>query len=284
VHPILFRFGPLTIYSYGACVAAAFLAAIVTAAARARRCGWGADLVYDVSIPILVGALAGSRLLYVAENPSEFIAAPWEAFMLWRGGLSYYGGLVGAILAAVIFLRVRRISVAECFDILTPSVALGHAIGRVGCFLNGCCFGAPCALPLAVVFPPGSVAHSFYCGEAGAIPQGAVWTPPLHPVQVYESLIELGIFLALAAYFPRRKARGQIFWMYILMYGIARFALECLRADNPPVMVVGGRALSFPQVMSLAAAVLSLVVLLWMGARTAPAAGSMKARRARPST
>jgi phosphatidylglycerol:prolipoprotein diacylglycerol transferase len=274
MHPILFSYGPLTVYSYGLCVAAAFLAAIVTAAARARHYGWGGEVIYDISIYALVGSLVGARLFYIAENPGEFIGSPGEVFMLWKGGLVYYGGVIGAVAAAFFFLRSRRLSVAECFDICIPSVALGHAIGRIGCFLNGCCFGVRCSLPWAVVFPEGSLAYSFQLYEAGAIPPGSAWSLPVHPVQLYEAIVELGIFLLLVAYFPRKKFHGQIFWMYLLMYGTGRFLLEFLRADNTPVLGVFGGAMSLPQLMSLAMAAPSAAVLLWMRKRgTIKAAG-----------
>lgn len=264
MHPILFTLGPLTIYSYGVCVAAAFLVAILTAAARARRFGWNPEVVYDISIYVILGALGGSRLLYILENPAEFAAAPFEVFKIWRGGLNYYGGLIGAIIAAVIYLRARRLGVAECFDILMPSLALGHAIGRIGCLLNGCCFGAmaPPSLPWAVVFPEGSVAHSHQLYEAGVVPPGCAWSLPVHPTQIYEVCAELGIFFALTAYLPRKRFNGEVFWLYLLLYGAARFAIEFFRGDNPAVARIAGFSMSSPQLASLAMAGVSGLVLL----------------------
>ncbi|MDD5557676.1 MAG: prolipoprotein diacylglyceryl transferase [bacterium] len=264
MHPILIQIGPLTIYSYGVLVAAAFLAAVTTAAARARRAGWPADLVYDASIVILAGSIIGSRILYILEEPAEFVGRPLEAFMIWRGGLSYFGGLLGAVIAAVVFLKVRGRNVAAAFDILVPSVALGHAIGRIGCLLNGCCFGAVPSRPIpwAVVFPEGSLAHSHQLYEAGILPPGAALSLPVHPVQIYEALAELCIFAILAARFPRRRFDGEIFCLYLLLYGAARFALEFFRADSPAAVFVGGAGLTLPQAWSLAAFLVAAAVLI----------------------
>ena len=266
MHPILIGFGPLTLYSYGVCIALAFLVAITTAAARARRYGWRAEAAYDICLYAMLASLAGSRLLYVLENPHEFASAPWEALMVWKGGLSYYGGVIAAVIACAVYMRIRRLSVAEGFDLLIPSVALGHAIGRIGCFFNGCCFGTLCALPFAVVFPEGSTAYSSHL-EAGIIMPGSMYSMPVHPTQLYEALMELGAFVILSLFLPRKKFHGQVFLLYFVLYGAGRFLLEFLRADNPAVAFVGGTAMNVPQLMSLAALIVSTAVLVWVGAQ-----------------
>ncbi|MEJ2744781.1 MAG: prolipoprotein diacylglyceryl transferase [bacterium] len=267
MHPIIFQFGPITIYSYGLCIALAFLAGIAAAASRARRFGWRAENVYDVCLWAMVAALIGSRLFYVFESPREFISAPWEVFMVWKGGLSYYGGLIGAVVAAAVYLKMRRLGVAEGFDLLIPSVSLGQAIGRIGCFLNGCCFGKVSALPFAVVFPEGSPAYSYQLYEAGIIKPGSPGTLPVHPAQLYETLMDLGIFIALSYVLSRKKYNGQVFLLYLVLYGAGRFLLEFIRADNPVVTSLGGLSLNLQQLISLAAFVIGTVVLVWAGAR-----------------
>jgi phosphatidylglycerol---prolipoprotein diacylglyceryl transferase len=267
MHPILVEFGPLTIYSYGVCIALAFLVAIATAAARAMRYGWRAQTVYDTCLYAMLASLVGSRLLYVLENPREFAYAPWEALMVWKGGLSYFGGVIAAVIAGAVYLRIQRLSVAEGFDLLIPSVALGHAIGRIGCFFNGCCFGRVCAPPLAVVFPAGSLACSYQLYELGILAPGSAYSLPVYPTQLYEALLELGIFVALSLFLPRKKFNGQVFLLYFVLYGAGRFLMEFLRADSPAVAFLGRTAMNVPQLMSLAALVVSAAVLVWAGAQ-----------------
>lgn len=267
MHPILFQIGPVTIYSYGACVAAAFLVGILMAASRAKRYGWEAETIYDMSFYILLAAIAGSRLLYILGNPEEFISHPWEIFMVWKGGLVFYGGVFAAMLAGAVYLRRRGLSVAEGFDMFIPSLALGHAIGRFGCFLNGCCFGKISSLPWAVSFPEGSPVYIYQLYEAGCLQPGSLRSIPVQPVQLYAVFMELTIFVTLFAYFPRKKFHGQIFWLYLLLYGAGRFTLEFLRADNRVIIQMGPLGLSVPQLMSAAAVTVAAVVLLSAGAR-----------------
>jgi len=251
------------VYSYGVCVAAAFLVSLATAAWSLKRYGWKPEVAYDIGIYALLAAIAGSRLLYIIEDPGEFLAFPWDAFKVWRGGLSYHGGLIAAALAGIVYLRSHRLRVAEGFDLLIPSVALGHAVGRIGCFLNGCCFGKPTDSAWAVTF-------------RNPIAQRTVGTPldvPVHPTQLYESLAEFGIFIALVLYLPRKKFQGEIFWLYIFLYGTARFLLEYFRADNPAVLSLGRAAMSLPQATGLAMALVSGAIILAAGRRCATPAG-----------
>lgn len=271
MHPIVFQLGPLTVYSYGVCVAAAFLLALATAAWRLPRYGWRAEVAYDIGIYALLAAIVGSRLLYILEEPREFLASPWEVFMVWKGGLSYHGGLIAAALAGVAYLRYHRLRVLEGLDLLIPSVALGHAVGRIGCLLNGCCFGAVTRAPWGVVFPEGSAAYSFQLCE-GLIPPGRAWSLPVHPAQFYESLVELGIFVALTLYIPRKKFNGEVFWLYLFLYGVGRFLLEYLRADNPVVLSVGRTGMSLPQATGAAMALVSGAIILAMRRRGAAGA------------
>jgi phosphatidylglycerol:prolipoprotein diacylglycerol transferase len=265
MHPILFTLGPITVYSYGVCVALAFLAAIVTAASRARRYGWKPELIYDVSFYILIAAVVGSRAFYVFTHLDEFAARPWEVFMVWRGGLVFYGGVFGAIVVAAFYFRWHHLKVAAAFDLLIPSVALGHAIGRVGCFLNGCCFGTITRVPWAVVFPPGSPAYTQQLYGQGVLPPDSAWSWPVHPVQLYEAVCELGIYIVLSLYLPRKRFDGEVFWLYFLLYGIVRFVIEFMRADNAAAFYLGGLGLSVPQIISLTALSAAALIIFRFG-------------------
>lgn len=278
MHPIVFHLGPLTVYSYGLCVAAAFLLALVTAASRLKGHGWRPEIAYDIGIYALLAAIAGSRLLYILEDPRGFLDSPLETLKVWKGGLSYHGGLIAAALAGVAYLRRHRLCVAEGLDLLIPSVALGHAVGRIGCFLNGCCFGTVTRVPWGVCFPEGSTAHSFQLWEAGMIPPGQPWSLPVHPTQLYESLAELGLFVWLVLYLPRKRFQGEVFWLYIFLYGVVRFMIEYLRADNPAILSLGRAALTLPQATGLAMAAVAGAVILAAGRRRAAPARAEWAR------
>ena len=196
----------------------------------------GSDLV-DLAFWILVVGVAGSRLLFVALNAGHFArlcAAGARGCLaplrIWDGGLVFYGGVIAAALVTARFVRRRRWSFAVVGDILAPALALGHAVGRLGCFLAGCCFGKTCPGPGApcVSFPAGSVAHAHLAasGHLG----GA--TPPLHPTQLYESAALLGIFALLLLWRRRQRFFGQLFLVYLLAYGLVRFVLEMFRGDT----------------------------------------------------
>ena len=127
----------------------------------------------------------------------------------------FYGGFIVASLTAVIYTTMKRMPFFRVADIFAPSIALGHAFGRMGCFFNGCCYGKPCSLPWAVKFPPPHV-------MAGI---------PVHPTEIYEALGNLAIFAGLSAVYRHKRADGQIWWLYVLSYGVLRFAVEFFRGD-----------------------------------------------------
>lgn len=222
MYPELFRVGPISIHSYGVMMALAFLVGIWLAQRRARAMGVEPQLILDISVYLLVGSLVGARLLYVFSDWANYRDDLLAIAKIWEGGLAYQGGVVGGLLAGMWFLRIRQLSPWKVADVLVPSVALGQAFGRIGCFLNGCCFGKPTRLPWGITFPAGSFADSYYGGACR-----------IHPTELYASLNSFLLFLFLIFWSRRRKFDGQLFWLYGLLYGITRFAQEFLRADNP---------------------------------------------------
>lgn len=222
MHPVAFRIGPLTVHWYGILVALGFLVGLWNAARRAPRAGLPGQAVADLGPWLIMGAVIGARFLYVVSYWREqFAHAPWwEIFMVHHGGLVYYGGLAGATLGALVFLWRRRLPVWRMGDVLAPGIALGYAIGRWGCLMNGCCYGRASDLPWAVRYPPDNpLAPPVY---------------PVHPVQVYDSLLSLGLFVLLTRFFPRRKFEGQVFALYLIGYAISRALVEFFRGDYPP--------------------------------------------------
>jgi phosphatidylglycerol---prolipoprotein diacylglyceryl transferase len=237
VHPIAFRLGSLTIHWYGVMIALAFLAGLWTATLRARREKIPGDKIADVTLWLMVGAILGARIVYVTTYwKEEFAGQPLsEIFMIQRGGLVYYGGFIGATIAGAIYIRWKKMPFWKTADVLTPSIALGSFFGRVGCLLNGCCYGQPTDLPWAIQFPNGSYAWSQQFQE-GLVFHGKTVAPngpsfPVHPTEIYSGLLNLMLYFFLAWLFRRKKFDGQIFSTYLLCYAVTRAFVEYFRGD-----------------------------------------------------
>ncbi len=225
MHKIAFRLGSLSIHWYGVLVALGFLAGLWTASRRGLRDGVAAEKIIDLGPWLMLGTIVGARTLYVVSYWREqFASQPlWEIFMVHHGGLVFYGGLIGASLAGIIYIRAKKLPLWKLADILAPSIALGHAIGRIGCLMNGCCYGRACDLPWAIRFPADHETH------------GA----PVHPTQIYESLLNFALYAALAWLYRRKKFDGQIFATYLVGYAVLRTFVETFRGDYP-VYYLGG--------------------------------------------
>lgn len=217
MHPILIHLGRFSIYTYGFFIAVGFVSGIFLAKKEARRKGVDTETVMDVCFYVIIAAVVGSRLFYVVTAPGPFIENPIEIFMIWNGGLVFYGGFVLALITAVILVHKRGLNVWKVADIFAPAIALGQFFGRLGCFSAGCCYGKICDLPWAVTFhDPNSLA-----------PTGI----PLHPSQLYHALGNAAIFAILWAYRKNTRFDGELFWMYVAVYGMVRSVLEIFRDD-----------------------------------------------------
>lgn len=168
------------------------------------------DRVYDLALVVLLSGVLGSRLVYILLNMQTESFSRF--FAVWEGGLSFHGGVVFAVLAAYIYTKRTKLSFWQCADLLAPSVAIGYAFTRIGCFLNGCCYGCPTSLPWGVRFL-----------ENGTL------TPPSHPTQIYATIANLLIFLILTRLEKLNCANGFIFVSYLGLYGAYRFLVEFLR-------------------------------------------------------
>lgn len=224
MHPIAFRLGWLTIHWYGVMVALAFLAGLWTASRRGLRDGIPPEKIIDLGPWLILGGILGARVLYVISYwKDQFAGKPLgEIFMVWHGGLVFYGGLVGASLAGIHYLRRKKLPLWKVADVVAPSIALGYVFGRIGCLLNGCCYGRYCALPWAIRFPEGHETH--LAGSPAT---------PVHPTQIYESLLNLGLYAALAWLYRRKKFDGQVFGAYLVGYAVLRSFVEMFRGDYP---------------------------------------------------
>lgn len=209
MHPVLLQIGGFSLYSWGAMVALAFAAGIAIALLRAKKEGIPAEFVMDGAMYVLISAIIGARLFYVIGFWGEYKDNLWSGFAVWEGGMVFYGGLIFAIIALFIWTRRKNLDFMNILDLAAPSVAIGYSIGRIGCFLRGCCYGVECNLPWAIHFPDS---------------QGFV-----HPTQLYSSLAGLAIFIVLLFVRDKKRYDGQVFVWGIMLYSIYRFLIEFFR-------------------------------------------------------
>lgn len=218
MHPVLIEFGFIKIFTYGLLVAGGFLMGILLASKLARREGLEPERIIDLSFYILAASLLGARLLYVVIEYRYFLAHPLEAFKIWKGGLVFYGGMMGAMVAGVVYIRKHGLPLWKVGDVVAPSLAIGQAIGRWGCYFAGCCYGVKTDVPWAITFTdPKSLAPL---------------NIPLHPTQIYLSLNALLIFAVLLWLLRRKTFDGQVLWTYGILYSIGRFIIEYFRGDD----------------------------------------------------
>jgi len=257
VHPIALKLGSLSIHWYGVMVALAFLAGLWTAGRRASHAGIAAEKIIDLGPWLIVGALIGARTLYVITFWRESFADQpvTEMLAVWKGGLVYYGGLIGASLACILYVRLKKLPLWRVADILAPSIALGYVFGRIGCLLNGCCYGRACDFPWAIRFPEGNPLSPP--------------TYPVHPTEIYDSLLNLALYAFLAWLFRRRKFDGQVFAVYLVGYAVLRSFVEMFRGDYPQHQHYLGGWATPAQLVSIVILAAGLV-LLWVLRRPEP--------------
>jgi phosphatidylglycerol:prolipoprotein diacylglycerol transferase len=254
MYPRLFELGPLSVYSYGVLLAAAYLAGLRLAIVRGRARGLDSARILDLGICIIVSALIGAKLLLVATELPRFVSSPSELWEVARSGGVFYGGLILALAVALGFIRYTGLPLWTTCDVFAPGVALGHIIGRLGCFLAGCCYGRPTSLPWGITFTDPFVAANV----------GTPLNIPLHPTQLYEAAAELVILVLLLA--TERRGRvfaGRTFWLYMLLYAISRYVIEAFRGD--PRGAVG--IVSTSQFISVLLTPLAIIMLVTL-ART----------------
>ncbi len=249
MHPILFKIGPLTIYTYGFFIALAFVTGILWACWEAKRLGEEAEKIMDLGFYLIIAAIIGSRLFFVLLNMKEYLNHPLNIIKIWEGGLVFHGGLIASIVVGFYYLKKHHLNIWKYTDILAPAFILGQAIGRIGCLMAGCCYGKKTTLPWGIVFT-----------DANSL---AVLDVPLHPTQIYTSIGALCIFGFLLWLRKRKSYEGQVFWLYIVLYSIMRFIIDIFRGDQ----IYGTRvyffqALTLTQVLSIVF-FLSALYMLW---------------------
>ena len=249
MNPVLFEIGPLTIRWYGVMIATACILGIWLAGKEAERKGLDKKIIQDFSLYAIIGAIIGARFYYVAfEDGSLFFKNPLSLFAIWQGGLAIHGGILGGLLVGLFYARKRKISFLKLADTFAPSLILGQAIGRIGCFFNGDAHGYPTDLPWGIVFSPETPAGQMFPGQA------------LHPTQLYEMVLNLIIFGILWKVRKRIKIDGYLFLLYVMLYSIIRVFVEHFRADKLTYL----SQISAAQSIGILGIVLSISFMLYL--------------------
>jgi len=213
---VLLEIGPLKIYSYGFLMAVALVIGCVGFLRSAKKEGIPEEFVLDLILAIIIGAVILSRLSYIPLNWDYYSANPIQVFNIRQGGLTFHGAVLGGVLGSLLITRWRRLSFGRMADLAAPYLALGYAIARIGCFLNGCCYGKPTSVPWALP-----------CAAGDSLLR--------HPTQLYSFAAGLLIFLLLL-YLKRKKSfPGELFTLYLIFYSIYRFLLEFFR-ESPSLL------------------------------------------------
>lgn len=234
MYPELFTVGSITIYTYGVCVALGFFIAMQYVIKYSINTGATKNQLYDFFFYIILAGIIGARLLYVLIEFKYFISNPLEIFQLWKGGLVYYGGFIGAVVVAFIYLKLKKISMPKILDAFVPALALGHFFGRIGCFFSGCCYGKECDLVFAI--------NNRY------------------PTQIFEAFCNLIIFFVLHQFNKKEHKPGLTFLLYLIMYPGIRFIIEFFRGDDRGGFILG---LSVGQVISIGIMIISMLIIMF---------------------
>ncbi len=247
MHPILFHIGSFPVGTYGVLVALSAVAALGLARILAPDAGLDPERLVDLFVYSLLGAFVGAKLALVAGNLGAFSAHPWRFFAdNLRSFGSFYGGFIGAVAVAALYLRKHRMPFWASADVAAICLALGQGMGRWGCFFAGCCYGSPTNLPWGMVFPDVPLC-------AGGV--------RIHPWPIYASVADLAIFTVLLLLFRRRAYSGQVFLWYVMLYAVVRGLLEFLRGDVTRGLYFGG-TVSLSQIIAVAAFAAALGTLL----------------------
>ena len=244
MHPILFQIGDFKIYSYGVMVALGFLAAACLTASEAKRKGMKPEDIFDICLYAMLFGIIGARALHVILEINYYYKYPLEAFMINHGGLAFQGGLIAGISAAWFVIIKKRLPLLKTADMIVPYIALAQSIGRIGCFLNGCCYGVPSDSFPAVIFP----------GEDMSV----------HPVQIYLSLTFLALFVILKKVYEKNTVDGVVFVLYLAGFSLISFFMDFLRGDLAVVFL----NLKVSQIISLVILLVSLVMLVFLKWKT----------------
>ena len=259
MHPEIAQWGFIHIRSYGLMLAVAFLIGTWLGLRESRRLGLDEDKVVNVILIVLVASVLGARALYVMEHVQEFRREWGSVIALWQGGLTLYGGIVAGTAAGLMAAKRFGLPMWTVADALTPSLALGAGIGRIGCHLNGCCYGRPTQLPWGVVFPADSYAGLEFGNAA------------VHPSQLYLAAAAFALFLLTWWLRRRLGVPGTLFWLFIVLFALLRIPIDLTRAYEPEATLLrsGAIGITESQLTSLAFALFGLLMIVRIRRTTA---------------
>jgi phosphatidylglycerol---prolipoprotein diacylglyceryl transferase len=257
MYPRLLELGPITVYTYGVLLAAAYLLGLKLAMVRAQARHLDHTRVLDLGIYIIISALLGAKLLLLITDWRTFTSSPGELLTLLRSGGVFYGGLIVAVAVSLWYIRHVGLPLWTTCDVFAPGIALGHVIGRLGCLFAGCCYGKPTDLPWGITFT------NLFAHENVGTPLNQA----LHPTQLYEAGAEALILVILLATESRgRRFAGRTFWLYMLLYAVSRFVIEFYRGDERGSVGM----FSTSQFISIVLAPLAIVMLVYLSRAIAP--------------
>jgi len=238
---VCFYIGTRPVYWYGIMVALGFMACVAHLTILGIREGRSPSFGSDLAFWVMLSGIIGARIAYVVANINYYWHDPLAIIRVDQGGLIYYGGFIGAFVAGIIFARIKKLNILALADYVVSALPLGHAFGRIGCFLNGCCYGAVTSVPWGV-----SQQEAFR-----------------HPVQLYEAFLNLAIYALLIPAYRRRKWNGEILVIYCIIYPLGRFLLEFFRGDER----LGWHGFSYAKIISLGLVVIGLALGLVLSGR-----------------
>lgn len=266
--PVPFTDLAIPVHSYGFMMAVGFFVTLYVAKQKAKKEGIEPNIVGDLAIYVLGAGLIGARIFYVVQNIGEYKGNFLDVFKVYQGGLVYYGGLITAFVTLIVFAKIKKVNLFSLMDVAIMSAVLGLAFGRIGCFLNGCCYGdvVDSGLFCAVKFPK-TVDESGYVDgspvflhhyEQGLVKLSDSSSLPVHPTQIYAFCACILIFFILNALWKYRKNRGEILLFFGIIYSLYRFCIEFVRDDNPALF----DSLTISQNISIIIFFISLIFLV----------------------
>ena len=260
MYPNLFSIGPFTLHTYGFFVALGFITGLMVTIRIGKSEGIDQQQVMDMGFVMILSAIIGSRLFYVVMNISFFRYHLIDIFKVWQGGLVFSGGLITVVLVMIWYARRHGLMLMKTCDLWAPGVAIGQAIGRIGCFMAGCCYGRPTGAEWGVVFTD---PHSL-----------APLNIPLHPTQLYSSISGFIIFLILMIIYAKKKFAGQVFLWLLILHSTARLLIERFRGDDRGIFLNTG--MSDTQFVTSIILISSVVALIVIKSRINKKAGGVK--------
>ncbi|MDP4094904.1 MAG: prolipoprotein diacylglyceryl transferase [Bacillota bacterium] len=273
VHQVAFKIFGIDIYWYGIILAVAFLTAVLLGMKHSKRFGFVPDNVIDLVIFAAPVSIIFARAYYVIFNWDLYKNNFWDVFNTRKGGIAIYGALIGAVLTAYVFAKVKKLKVLELFDFCIPYVVLAQAIGRWGNFVNIEAFGRNTNLPWRMAVPPERVTDMLASNNPANAVGNINPNLPVHPTFLYESLWDIGVFLILIWFRKRKKLSGEVFTLYLILYGIGRAWVEGLRIDS---LIIPGTSIRVSQLLAVILAFAFAVLFLERRRRAAVAAANQE--------